>query len=476
MPFQSASQARKCFSLASQGKAKGWDCQEWANKTDYDKLPEKAAALRKIAVAVFAKALDHRLRDRMIGFLDKAAEAGPPRENAPIYVIQAELGKGRRLGYALKVAYPHLTKQARELLTHMLIKSAVASCGGGGHYMMAPRTSVTMKVRKRTDKTAEAPSWDEYGSRTIKPDAPSSAAKVANGSTGIGWLLRRLGKQADERGSVFSPFGQEALNYATAPVSNIGGLIGGYQGRKRGKISEGRGRGQTVAGMMGLGIPLGILGGGGVGAGAGYLTEMLARRLAGIEGGGGGKGDSPPGAAGAMGGGILGAGLGGAAGGVGGYSLAHKWLGKPSWEKGEKEKPKEKEKSKEAVDTMTPEQQAALLEALRANQPSPLGRIGALGAASAGIGGLLGAAGGHARGNLPEGLGRGVIRGGATGLGALGGSLAGSAAQESLSASSPRLAALLPLLGALGGGGAGYGLSGLAIGKPESQRKKPMMI
>lgn len=41
MPFVSKSQARKCFAMKARGQAKGWDCEEWAEETDFDELPEK---------------------------------------------------------------------------------------------------------------------------------------------------------------------------------------------------------------------------------------------------------------------------------------------------------------------------------------------------------------------------------------------------------------------------------------------------
>jgi len=44
MPFQSKAQMRKCFALKAQGKADGWNCKEWANKTkSIKKLPDKVA-------------------------------------------------------------------------------------------------------------------------------------------------------------------------------------------------------------------------------------------------------------------------------------------------------------------------------------------------------------------------------------------------------------------------------------------------
>ena len=39
MPFVSKKQMKLCFALQRQNKNKSWNCQEWAEKTDYSKLP-----------------------------------------------------------------------------------------------------------------------------------------------------------------------------------------------------------------------------------------------------------------------------------------------------------------------------------------------------------------------------------------------------------------------------------------------------
>jgi hypothetical protein len=41
MPFKSKAQAAACFAKKSRGQAKGWNCEEWARKTDYSDLPKK---------------------------------------------------------------------------------------------------------------------------------------------------------------------------------------------------------------------------------------------------------------------------------------------------------------------------------------------------------------------------------------------------------------------------------------------------
>lgn len=41
MPFKSKAQQRACFAKKERGAAKGWNCHEWAEKTNFKKLPEK---------------------------------------------------------------------------------------------------------------------------------------------------------------------------------------------------------------------------------------------------------------------------------------------------------------------------------------------------------------------------------------------------------------------------------------------------
>ncbi len=83
--------------------------------------------------------------------------------------------------------------------------------------------------------------------------------------------------------------------------------------------------------------------------------------------------------------------------------------------------------------------------------------------AGAGVGGLAGSLVGRGRGNTPEGLGRGILRGGATGLGVMGGHLAGRALGEHTGQEGKMWPGLL---GAGLGGLAGYFGSGAAMGQP----------
>jgi hypothetical protein len=41
MPFQSKQQAKACFAKKSRGQAKGWDCEEWAEHTNFKRLPKR---------------------------------------------------------------------------------------------------------------------------------------------------------------------------------------------------------------------------------------------------------------------------------------------------------------------------------------------------------------------------------------------------------------------------------------------------
>jgi len=98
-----------------------------------------------------------------------------------------------------------------------------------------------------------------------------------------------------------------------------------------------------------------------------------------------------------------------------------------------------------------------------------------LGALGTGLGGLMGSAAGAARGNVPEGLGRGLLRGGATGMGAGLGGYGASELARALGASqyeTPGKLQLADILGSLLGGAGGWYLSGKAIGEPAGGKKE----
>jgi hypothetical protein len=119
----------------------------------------------------------------------------------------------------------------------------------------------------------------------------------------------------------------------------IGGPIGAYKAPS-GHRWEGAARGAGAGFGAETGLGLGLLGGGGLGALAGGGLGYGLGSLSGTPEGG---------RAGATIGGLLGAGLGGGAGAyhgaTGGYSLANRFMGPPSWEKKEhKHKGKEHEK------------------------------------------------------------------------------------------------------------------------------------
>lgn len=54
MPFKSKAQQRKCYAMKARGEGKNWDCSEWSEETDFDKIPERAADGEKDA-AVWAR-------------------------------------------------------------------------------------------------------------------------------------------------------------------------------------------------------------------------------------------------------------------------------------------------------------------------------------------------------------------------------------------------------------------------------------
>lgn len=54
MPFESKKQWKKCFAMKARGQAKGWNCREWAHKTEksFKKLPRYKPEKEKVAIFV----------------------------------------------------------------------------------------------------------------------------------------------------------------------------------------------------------------------------------------------------------------------------------------------------------------------------------------------------------------------------------------------------------------------------------------
>jgi hypothetical protein len=44
MPFKSKAQQKACYARKGRGQAKGWDCDEWSEETNFKRLPEKKGA------------------------------------------------------------------------------------------------------------------------------------------------------------------------------------------------------------------------------------------------------------------------------------------------------------------------------------------------------------------------------------------------------------------------------------------------
>ena len=61
MPFTSKTQMAACFAKKSRGQAKGWNCKEWAAKTDTKSLPEhvKKSSDNNIVTQSFIKLAKH---------------------------------------------------------------------------------------------------------------------------------------------------------------------------------------------------------------------------------------------------------------------------------------------------------------------------------------------------------------------------------------------------------------------------------
>lgn len=47
MPFKSAAQQRKCYSLQKKGKNGSWNCGEWSKETNQKTLPKKVKHKKK---------------------------------------------------------------------------------------------------------------------------------------------------------------------------------------------------------------------------------------------------------------------------------------------------------------------------------------------------------------------------------------------------------------------------------------------
>jgi hypothetical protein len=282
-------------------------------------------------------------------------------------------------------------------------------------------------------------------------------------SEGIG----RLGEYAG--GGVPGWAGPAALGAAGLGAGALGGLAGtgagglggSLVGAGRGNVSEGLGRGMIRGGLTGSGIGLGA----GLGAAAGNAL-------------GGGVG-------GTLAGGALGAGL----GGLGGWGLASHTMGEPVGAGTPDRKKRQKKAGIEDAPfgwkvspdgtTRTPYYPPDYHGDDPSQSFANFGAFGIPGLALAGgaLGGTAGGLLGLGRGNAPEGLGRGVIRGSATGLGAGLGGLAGALGGRALSGLTSAIPtnAATTLGSTLGAGLGGYGgwrLSGGMLGEPAGKGKK----
>ena len=56
MPFVSRKQQKACYAKRSRGQAKGWNCEEWSEHTNFKSLPEKASSFGQLLGQLAAKA------------------------------------------------------------------------------------------------------------------------------------------------------------------------------------------------------------------------------------------------------------------------------------------------------------------------------------------------------------------------------------------------------------------------------------
>lgn len=123
MPFKSKAQARKCFAMKRRRQNGSWDCEEWADETNFSGLPDKVAhtfykMARQHAILNLAQFLDDTL-DRV--------EGGPLLKHAAVnksVTLLRELEKGASLNQALGKVCPDLPPMWRSLLGRIILKGA----------------------------------------------------------------------------------------------------------------------------------------------------------------------------------------------------------------------------------------------------------------------------------------------------------------------------------------------------------------
>lgn len=119
MPFTSKRQARKCFAMKARGQARSWNCDEWSDKTNFKKLPEKVSMDKKsAAVVVMCRYLNHlsSLPGTKQASVDKLAQ------------LSRELQKTANLHQALAAVYPQMPAAQR-------VKLANTMCTMGGKWL-----------------------------------------------------------------------------------------------------------------------------------------------------------------------------------------------------------------------------------------------------------------------------------------------------------------------------------------------------
>jgi hypothetical protein len=57
VPFVSQKQNDKCWAMKARGQGKGWNCREWAEHTNYDKIPTRKRSKKGSAPLTLIEAL-----------------------------------------------------------------------------------------------------------------------------------------------------------------------------------------------------------------------------------------------------------------------------------------------------------------------------------------------------------------------------------------------------------------------------------
>lgn len=148
MPFVSKAQQRKCYALKARGQAKGWDCDEWSEETDFDKLPEKKEKKKEARALLQAWLRYRQAKSKSASYLSRqlrkqaqgAAWWSVAKSVAPA-AAAAAARSARPLGRISQILLNLILKRPRlGMATAALFNPLTTSALGwaGGRYLVAP--------------------------------------------------------------------------------------------------------------------------------------------------------------------------------------------------------------------------------------------------------------------------------------------------------------------------------------------------